>query len=295
MFDCLRQAGLPEGVATAVTGPASETAEAMLGHPSVRVLSFTGSTEVGRRLMALAARRIVRPLLELGGDAPYIVFADADLERAVEGAMTAKFRNNGQSCIAANRFLVEAPVYDEFCERLAARIDRMTVGDPTAERVPDLGPLIDEERRRAVEGMVEQARAAGARLLTAERGVDPGPAGAFTAPALLADVPDGVALSCEEIFGPVAGVLRFEDEEEAVTRANATEMGLAAYVYTGDVDRAFRLAERIECGILGLNNALPSVAFAPMGGVKQSGLGREGSHHGLAEFLDVRYVSVELA
>lgn len=293
MYRCLKEAGLPDGVAKVVLGPAAETTEALLAHPAVRVVSFTGSTGVGRRLMALAAQRIVRPLLELGGDAPFVVFADADLDRAVEGAMVAKFRNNGQSCIAANRFLVEASVHDEFCGRLAARIDSMSIGNPIAEPVPDLGPLIDSGRRRTVEAMVEEAQSAGARLLTAPRDVDPGPAGSFVAPALLGDVPDGVGLACGEVFGPVAGVFRFEREEEAVARANATEMGLAAYLYTGSIDRALRLAERIECGILGLNNALPSVAFAPMGGVKQSGLGREGSHEGLAEFLDLRYVAIE--
>jgi succinate-semialdehyde dehydrogenase/glutarate-semialdehyde dehydrogenase len=294
MYRCLAEAGLPDGVASVVVGPAAVMTEAMLAHPAVRVMSFTGSTVVGRQLMAMAARRIVRPLLELGGDAPFIVFADADLGRAIEGAMIAKFRNNGQSCIAANRFIIEAPVYDEFTQRLAARIDAMTIGDPIGDPVPDLGPLIDAERRQAVNASVEQALAGGAKRLTAPRAVDPGPTGAFIAPTLLSDVPDTVAISCDEVFGPVAGVFRFESEVEAVSRANATEMGLAAYLYTSSVDRSLRLSESIECGILGLNNPLPSVAFAPMGGIKQSGLGREGSHHGLAEFLDVRYMAVEI-
>lgn len=291
LFSILSEAGLPEGVATLVHGPAAEVTQALLQHPAVRVVSFTGSTSIGRSIMKLAADRMIRPLLELGGDAPFIVFADADMDRAVEGAMLAKFRNNGQSCIAANRFYVEAGAYNDFCERFAARVDAMTIGNPTAQPIPDLGPLIDAERKSAVEAMVADALGRGARRITRER---PELGGSFTSPALLVDVPEESALAREEVFGPVAAISSFSTEEEAVGRANATDMGLAGYVYTSDLERTWRLGEAIEVGILGINNALPSVAFAPMGGVKQSGLGREGSHQGLEEFEELRYLSLEL-
>jgi succinate-semialdehyde dehydrogenase/glutarate-semialdehyde dehydrogenase len=292
MFELIHDAGAPPGVAKLIVGPAAELTEALLAHPSVRVVSFTGSTSVGRSILKLAAKRVVTPLMELGGDAPFIVFADCDLERAVEGAMLAKFRNNGQSCIAANRFYVESPVFAEFTRRFAARVDSMTIGDPTQAPIPDLGPLIDEERKRAINVLVAEARKLGARLINAERDELNG---SFVAPALLIDVPAEARLSYEEVFGPVAAIFQFGAESEAIAAANATEMGLAAYVYTGSFDRALRLQEEIQVGILGMNNALPSVAFAPMGGWKQSGLGREGSRRGLEEFQELTYVSSELA
>ncbi len=292
MFHCLEEAGLPAGVANLIQGPAGELTQAMLAHPAARVVSFTGSTEVGRMIMQQAAERIVRPLLELGGNAPFIVFDDADLERAVEGAMVAKFRNNGQSCIAANRFLVQAPIFDEFVQRFAARIDRMRLGDPVQEPIPDLGPLIDEKRKRAVEAFVAEAEASGAQRVTRTDRVPT--SGTFVAPALFVDVPASVGLACQEVFGPIAGVFPFATEEEAIRLANQTEMGLAAYFYTEQLSRAWRVAEALEAGILGLNSALPSVAYAPMGGVKQSGLGREGSHQGLEEFQQIKYLCTEL-
>ena len=292
MFGCLAEAGVPEGVANLVHGPAAELTETLLAHPAVRVVSFTGSTGVGQGIMRLAAARVVRPLLELGGDAPFIVFADADLERAVEGAMLAKFRNNGQSCIAANRFYVEEAVYERFCKLFAERVDAMTIGNPTVEPIPDLGPLIDPQRKRAVEELIAEAEAAGATRLTRRHQLPSG--GPYTAPALLTGVPEGVRLGCEEVFGPAAAIFPFRSEAEAIARANRTEMGLAGYLYTGSLERSWRVGEALEVGILGLNNALPSVAFAPMGGVKQSGLGREGSHQGLAEFQDLKYVSAEV-
>jgi succinate-semialdehyde dehydrogenase / glutarate-semialdehyde dehydrogenase len=298
LFRCLRDAGIPEDVASIVHGPAAEVTGALLAHPAVRVVSFTGSTEVGREIMRQAADRVVRPLLELGGDAPFIVFDDADLDAAVAGAMLAKFRNNGQSCIAANRFLVQDGIHDEFVRRLTARVDAMTIGDPTAQPEPDLGPLIDASRTRAVEELVSEALSAGARLATRDRsGELDGAAsrGSFTAPALLVDVPDGCGLARSEVFGPAAGIFRFRTESEAIERANATEMGLAAYLYTSSLDRSWRVTEALEAGIVGLNNPLPSVAFAPMGGVKQSGLGREGSRVGLEEFLETKYLSLDLA
>nr|BBH92046.1 NAD-dependent succinate-semialdehyde dehydrogenase [Thermogemmatispora argillosa] len=291
LFRCLHEAGLPPGVANLVHGPAAEITQTLLRHPAVRVVSFTGSTEVGRQIMHQAAERVVRPLLELGGNAPFIVFADADLDRAVEGAMLAKFRNNGQSCIAANRFFVEAPIFAEFVERFAARINAMRVGNPVQEPIPDLGPVIDEQRQQALTRLVAEAKAAGAQPVT--RPVALPSRGTFVAPMLLVDLPADNALAQEEIFGPVALVFPFETEEEVIARANASEMGLAAYFYTRQLERAWRVAEALEAGIIGLNAPLPSVAYAPMGGLKQSGLGREGSHEGLDEFQEVKYLCCE--
>lgn len=291
MIRCLTDAGIPAGVINLVHGPAGEITDALLEHPAVRAVTFTGSTEVGRRIMAKASERIVRPLLELGGNAPFVVFNDANLDAAVEGAMLAKFRNTGQSCIGANRFIVQSGIYDEFVSRLAARIDSMTIGDGVANPVPDLSPCIDAARADAVTRFVDQAIKAGARKVTREFDL-PGPA--FCAPALLVDVPAGTSMACDEVFGPAAGVFRFDTDEEALKIANDTEMGLAGYFYSADVTRMWRFAEHLDVGIIGINNALPTVVFAPMGGVKQSGIGREGSELGLEEFEEIRYLSIGL-
>lgn len=292
MVACLEQAGLPAGVVNLVHGPAGELTEALLRHPAVRVVSFTGSTAVGQRIIRLAAERVVRPALELGGDAPFVVFDDADVDLAVEGAMLAKFRNNGQSCIAANRFLVQEGVYDAFVDGFARAVDAMSVGDPLGDPTPDLGPLIDADRVSAVRDLVAEAVAAGARRLT--RDFDLPAAGTYAPPALLADVPGDTRLARTEAFGPVAAISRFRTEGEALRQANATEMGLAAYAYTRDVGRAERVATALDAGIVGINLALPSAAFAPMGGLKQSGYGREGGSAGLGEFQDTQYVAVGL-
>lgn len=292
MVRCLSKAGLPSGVLNLVLGPAAEQSDALLSHGAVRVVSFTGSTNVGQHIMALASRRIVRPLLELGGDAAFIVFDDADLDSAVAGAMLAKFRNNGQSCIAANRFFIHRSLYNEFRDHFAAAVDAMSVGSPLADPLPDLGPLIDGARVSAVQQFVDEAEAAGARRITKQHDV---PAeGCYLTPTLLENVPDGTAMSCQEVFGPAASLFSFDDEDDVVRRANATEMGLAAYFYTRDVGRAWRVAERLDAGIIGCNNPLPSAVYGPMGGVKQSGLGREGAHLGLEEFQEIRYVTWEL-
>lgn len=291
MVRILADAGLPPGVLNLVHGPSRATTAELLDHPAVRVVTFTGSTSVGSQIMAAAARRIVRPLLELGGDAPFIVFEDADIPAAVEGAMLAKFRNSGQSCIGANRFYVHEDVYDEFVGAFVAAVDAMSLGDGLADPCPDLGPVIDAEAACALRALVDEAVAAGATRLTAEREL---PGDAFVAPTLLADVPDGTAMSCQEVFGPVAGIWRFRDEDDVIRRANATRMGLAGYFYSRDVGRVWRVAEALEVGIVGANHPLPSVVFAPMGGVKESGLGREGAELGLAEFQDIRYVSLGL-
>ena len=288
MFRCLTEAGLPAGVLNLVHGPAAEITDALLSQPAVRVVSFTGSTGVGRRIMAAAAENIVRPLLELGGDAAYVVFDDADIPAAVEGAMTAKFRNNGQSCIAANRFVVHEAVHDEFVAQFVARISAMKIGDPAADPCPDLGPLIDAGRVEAVSAMVAEAVGAGARLASPHVAV---PArGTYLAPALLTDVPAHCALATTEVFGPAAAVFRFSTEDEAVALANDTRMGLAGYVYTRDAGRAWRMGERIRVGILGINDPLPSAAYTPMGGMGQSGLGREGAEDGLHEFQETRSI-----
>lgn len=291
-FRALQDAGLPPGVVNLVQGPASACAEALLGHAAVRMITFTGSTPVGSALMASASRRIVRCALELGGDAPFIIFADANIDAAVSGLLTAKFRNNGQSCIAANRVLVERPVFAEVASRLAAATSAMTVGDPSARIEPDLGPLIDEARVRAVGELVEEALAGGARWLGDSPEIPPGPC--YSRPGFLTHIPEGAGLATSEVFGPVSGMFAFDGEEEALSIANNTEMGLAGYFYTRDVSRVWRMSERLEVGIVGVNHPLPSVAFAPMGGVKQSGLGREGARQGLEEFLDTRYVSLGL-
>ena len=292
MVRCLTDAGFPSGVVNLVHGRAGEITDAYLEHPAVRVVTFTGSTGVGRQIMKTAADRVVRPLLELGGDAPFIVFEDADLDSAIDGAMIAKFRNTGQSCIAANRFIVHESVFTEFVDRLAARIDAMTIGDGLADPVPDLSPCIDADRARVVHHLVREAVDKGGRLATREFDL-PGPA--FCAPALVVNPPDGCGLATDEVFGPAAGVFSFADENEALARANATEMGLAGYFYSRDVSRLWRVAENLDVGIIGVNNPLPTVCFAPMGGTKQSGIGREGSRLGLEEFQDIRYLAIGLA
>lgn len=289
LFRCLTDAGLPAGVVNLVHGPAAEITNAYLEHPAVRVVTFTGSTSVGQRIMAKASERVVRPLLELGGDAAFCVFDDADIDAAVDGAMLAKFRNTGQSCIGANRFLVHDAVFDEFVTKLAERIDQMTIGDGLAEPTPDLAACIDADRVAAVTAIVDEALGRGAKKVTRDFTV-PGPA--FCAPALLVDVPQDCALAREEVFGPAAGVFRFHDEEEALRLANLTEMGLAGYLYSQNLSRVWRFAEKLDVGIIGVNNPLPTVVYAPMGGTKQSGLGREGASVGLEEFQEVRYLAL---
>lgn len=285
----LSDAGLPAGVVNLVHGPSGELSDALLSHPAVRAVTFTGSTGVGRSIMAKASERIVRPLLELGGDAPFIVLDDADVDGAVGAAILAKTRNTGQSCIGANRFLVHESVHDEFVRKLAAELDAMTIGDGLAEPTPDLGPLIDARAADAVREIVEDALARGAVEATTPREVPV--TGTFVRPMLFTGVPDDARLAREEVFGPVAGVFPFRTEEEAIARANDTEMGLAAYVFSSDASRCWRVADALEAGIVGVNDPLPSVAFAPMGGMKQSGLGREGAEIGLEEFTEPKYLA----
>ncbi|GIX21816.1 MAG: NAD-dependent succinate-semialdehyde dehydrogenase [Gammaproteobacteria bacterium] len=281
------RAGLPAGVFNVVTGAAERIARTLLAEEAVRKLSFTGSTAVGRELMALCAEGPKRIALELGGNAPFIVFADADLERAVAGALAAKFRNGGQTCVAANRFLVQKPVYEGFLERMAEAIGRLRVGPGWAPSV-DIGPLIDQAAVDKVLDHIEDARAKGARCLVGGGLHDLGPP--YVQPTLLAEVSPAMRLWNEETFGPVVGVAPFEDEAEAIALGNATPYGLAAYFYTRDLDRAWRVARALEAGMIGINEGLISNPAVPFGGVKASGMGREGAHQGLEAYLETKYL-----
>lgn len=286
------EAGVPPGVVNVLTTstPGPVTA-AMLADPRVRKLSFTGSTPVGRTLLAEAAKNVISCSMELGGNAPLIVFDDADLEVAIEGAMLAKMRNAGEACTAANRIYVQAGVYERFAEALTARMTALKVGPGTAA-ITDCGPMITAKAVDKIERLVEDARSRGARLLCG--GTRPEGPGFFYPPTVLTDVPPDAAMGCEEIFGPVAALSRFESEDEAVALANATEYGLAAYVFTRDLAKGLRVSRRIEVGMVGLNRGLVSDPAAPFGGTKQSGLGREGGAHGVLEFLEAKYIATTL-
>jgi succinate-semialdehyde dehydrogenase / glutarate-semialdehyde dehydrogenase len=285
--ELLRKAGVPPGVVNVVTTRTSrEVVAAMVGDPRVRKLSFTGSTEVGRELLVLAARTVVNVSMELGGNAPFLVLADADLDAAVDGAMVAKLRNGGEACTAANRFLVHESLADRFANQLATAMARVNVGsgrDPGTE----LGPMINRAAVERIDGLVATARDGGARVLTG--GDRPDRPGWFYAPTVLDGVAAGSAIGREEVFGPVAPVTPFADEADAIAMANDTEHGLVAYVFTRDLARGLAVGEAIETGMVGLNRGVVSDPAAPFGGVKQSGVGREGGHHGLLEFLEPKY------
>jgi succinate-semialdehyde dehydrogenase / glutarate-semialdehyde dehydrogenase len=289
MADLLCQAGVPDGVVNVVTtsspGP---VVGAMLKDPRVRKLSFTGSTQVGRLLLHQAADTIINCSMELGGNAPFIVFDDANLEQALDGAMVAKMRNGGEACTAANRFYVQRGIFGDFTSGLAARMERIAVGEGRLFRT-ECGPLVNESSRRKVEELVADAITRGARLVTGGRRLDR--VGYFYPPTVIVDVPADAAIVQEEIFGPVAVVMAFDTEAEAIRQANATDYGLVAYVYTDDLAKGLRVSERIESGMIALNRGLVSDPAAPFGGVKQSGLGREGAHHGLMEFMEAKYIA----
>jgi len=286
----LTEAGVPAGVVNVIPSRRYDVVEAMLDDPRTRKLSFTGSTHVGRVLLAQAARSIVNCSMELGGNGPFLVFADADLEAAVEGAMVAKMRNAGESCIAANRFYVESSVAEEFGSRLAEAMAALRVG-PGLDRESDVGPLINLAARDEIASMVEASVATGAKVLTG--GSAPDRPGSYYEPTVLTSVDPSDGILDEEIFGPVAPVVSFEAEAEAIEMANRTEYGLAAYVYTGDLARALRVSEAIDTGMVGVNRGFISDPAAPFGGTKQSGLGREGGHEGLMEFLEHKYLAVD--
>ncbi|HEU4429728.1 MAG TPA: NAD-dependent succinate-semialdehyde dehydrogenase [Myxococcota bacterium] len=282
-----QRAGLPPGVFNVVTGDPKEIGGALTASATVRALSFTGSTATGRLLLAQCAGTVKRVSLELGGNAPFLVFDDADLDAAVEGAIASKFRNTGQTCVCANRFYVQAGIYDAFAARLAGKARALVVGDGREPGVAQ-GPLITVAALEKVERHVADALARGAKLACGGRRHARG--GTFYEPTVLTDVPPGVLLANEETFGPVAPLFRFEDEAEALRLANATEFGLAAYLFTRDLGRAWRVAAGLETGMVAINAGILSTEMAPFGGVKQSGLGREGGRHGLAEFLEWKYV-----
>jgi succinate-semialdehyde dehydrogenase/glutarate-semialdehyde dehydrogenase len=286
----LTEAGLPDGVCNVVTSTsAGSTVAGILDDPRLRKLSFTGSTEVGRQLIAAASSQILRVSMELGGNAPFVVFGDADLGAAVDGAVLAKMRNIGQACTAANRFLVHETVAEQFGSELAARLGAMSIGRATDPAV-EVGPLIDDRACDKVEELVEDARRRGARALVGGAPID-GP-GHFYAPTVLVDVAPDARVLREEIFGPVAPITTFVEDDEAIRAANDTEFGLVSYVFTRDLDRALRVCERIETGMVGLNQGLVSNPAAPFGGVKHSGFGREGGPEGIGEYLETKYVAM---
>jgi succinate-semialdehyde dehydrogenase/glutarate-semialdehyde dehydrogenase len=290
LVDILIEAGLPAGVLNVVcTTKASSVVSPWMSSGIARKISFTGSTEVGIRLLEQAAKHVMRSSMELGGNAPFIVFEDADLDRAVEGAVAAKMRNMGEACTAANRIFVQRPVAEAFARRLAARMGSLSVGDG-AEPGTDVGPLIEEKALRKVQELVDDAVNKGAKVLTG--GKRPDRPGYFYAPTVLSDVSPEADLMTEEIFGPVAPVIPFDTEEEAITKANDTPYGLVGYLFTQDVDRGFRVGEALEVGMLGLNTGIVANAAAPFGGVKASGIGREGGKVGIDEFLEHKYIAV---
>jgi succinate-semialdehyde dehydrogenase/glutarate-semialdehyde dehydrogenase len=288
----LEECGLPPGVLNVVTSTHSGDVSApIIADPRLRKLSFTGSTEVGRTLIAESAQRVLKVSMELGGNAPFVVFGDADLDRAVDGAMLAKMRNIGEACTAANRFIVHESVADEFGRRLADRMAALTIGDGINDGV-QVGPLVDGAAVKKVSELVADAVDAGARVLTGNRTMD-GP-GHFYAPTVLHQVPREARMFREEIFGPVAPITTFATDDEAIDLANATEFGLVAYAFTKDLKRAVTVAERLESGMVGLNQGIVSNPAAPFGGIKASGLGREGGPEGIEEYLETKYVGLAL-
>jgi succinate-semialdehyde dehydrogenase/glutarate-semialdehyde dehydrogenase len=288
----LEECGLPGGVLNIVTSSSSgSVAGPVIGDPRLRKLSFTGSTEVGRKLIEQSAENILRVSMELGGNAPFLIFEDADLDAAIEGAMIAKMRNIGEACTSANRFHVAAPIAEEFSNKLAEKMDSLKVGRGTDEGV-DVGPLINEDQRSKVAELVEDAVGKGAEAVVGGNRLDG--AGYFYEPTVLRGVAPDARVLKEEIFGPVAPVASFDSEGDAIAAANDTEYGLVAYVFTRDIKRALRVCEGLETGMIGLNQGMVSNAGAPFGGVKQSGIGREGGNEGIAEYLETKYVAVNI-
>lgn len=284
------EAGVPNGVVNVLTtGRAGPIVSAMLHDPRVRKLSFTGSTEVGRRLLHEAADTVISCSMELGGNAPFIVFDDADMEKAIDGAMVAKMRNGGEACTAANRFYVQTGVLEEFSRRLAERMAALRIGRGYAPAT-QCGPVINLEALRRMQGLVTEATSRGATVLTG--GTPDEAEGFFYPPTVLRNVPADASISREEIFGPIAAIASFETEEEVIRLANDTEYGLIAYLFTEDLARGLRVSERLDSGMIGLNRGLVSDPAAPFGGTKQSGLGREGAHHGMLEFCETKYIAV---
>ena len=290
LAEIYQEAGVPDGVVNVITtARAGATVRAMLHDSRVRKLSFTGSTEVGRRLLREAADTVISCSMELGGNAPVIVFDDADLDTALDGAMLAKMRNGGEACTAANRFYVQEGVAEAFAKGLAERMQALRVG-PGYDATTQCGPLINKEAVSRIASWIDEAVGGGATVLAG--GSSQQGSGYYLQPTVLSGVPANAKLVREEIFGPVAPIATFKTEEEALSLANDTEYGLIAYVFTGDLARGLRVSEKIECGMVGLNRGLASDPAAPFGGTKQSGLGREGAHHGILEFCETKYIAV---
>ncbi|WP_405062536.1 NAD-dependent succinate-semialdehyde dehydrogenase [Kribbella sp. NBC_01505] len=292
LAELMTEAGLPAGVLNVVTtSDSGGVMEPLIRDGRARKLSFTGSTQVGRKLIEQAAEQVLKTSMELGGNAPLLVFADADLDQAVEGAMLAKMRNGGEACTAANRIYVQTPIMAEFAQRLSERMGALTVGRGTEDGV-DLGPLIDATQRDKVKDLVDDAVAHGAEVLTGGTVAEGN--GYFFPPTVLAGVPRDARLQKEEIFGPVAPLTAFDTEDEGVAMANDTEYGLVSYLFTNDLTRALRVSERLETGMIGLNQGIVSNPAAPFGGVKQSGLGREGGTVGIDEYLETKYIAINI-
>ncbi len=287
LCELAQRAGMPPGVLNVITGAAGVIGDELTSNPIVRKLSFTGSTEVGRTLLAKCSDTVKKVSMELGGNAPFIVFDDADLDAAVEGAIQSKYRNTGQTCVCANRFLVQDGVYDEFARKLTAAVGEMKVGNGMDEGVTQ-GPLINEAAVNKVEEHISDAVAKGARVLIGGARHELG--GTFFQPTLMVDVSPRMMVAREETFGPVAPLFRFSTEEQAIEMANDTEFGLAAYFYSQNLGRVWRVSEQLEYGMVGVNSGIISTAIAPFGGVKQSGVGREGSKYGIDEYLEIKYL-----
>jgi succinate-semialdehyde dehydrogenase/glutarate-semialdehyde dehydrogenase len=285
------EAGVPPGVFNVVTGSARAIAGEMTRNPVVQKISFTGSTEIGRELMRDSAETIKKLSLELGGNAPFLVFDDADVDAAVEGAVQSKFRNGGQTCVCTNRFYVQDGVYDEFVQKLAARVSKLKVGYGL-DAGTEVGPLIDNKAVAKVEEHLHDAVAGGAKVLVG--GERSGLGESYFLPTVLSGVTAEMKIAKEETFGPLAGVIRFKDEADAIRQANDSEYGLASYFYARDISRVWRVAEALEAGMVGINTGLISTEVAPFGGVKQSGLGREGSRHGLDDYMEIKYLCMDV-
>ena len=284
------RAGLPKGILSVVTSSkSSDVGKEFCENPKVRKLTFTGSTEVGRILLAQAADQVMKCSMELGGNAPFIVFDDADLDAAVEGAMASKFRNNGQTCVCANRIYVQAGVYDAFAEKLAAAVAKLKVGDGLEDGVTT-GPLINQDAVKKVQEHIRDIKDNGGQVLTGGKPME----GLFFEPTVVTGVTDSMKVATEETFGPLAPLFKFDTEEEAIAKANDTIFGLASYFYARDIGRITRVQEGLEYGIVGVNTGLISTEVAPFGGVKQSGLGREGSHHGIDDYLEMKYICLSV-
>ncbi|WP_296266769.1 NADP-dependent succinate-semialdehyde dehydrogenase [Pseudomonas sp. MLB6B] len=289
LVELATRAGIPEGVLSVVTGSAGEVGGELTSNSLVRKLSFTGSTEIGRQLMQECAKDIKKVSLELGGNAPFIVFDDADLDKAVEGAIISKYRNNGQTCVCANRIYVQDGVYDAFAEKLKAAVAKLKIGNGLEEGTTT-GPLIDHKAVAKVQEHIEDAVSKGAKVLSGGKLIE----GNFFEPTILVDVPKSAAVAKEETFGPLAPLFRFQDEAEVIAMSNDTEFGLASYFYARDMSRVFRVAEALEYGMVGINTGLISNEVAPFGGIKASGLGREGSKYGIEDYLEIKYLCLSV-